>query len=188
MLKLDRTLPNPANICLHNCTVAKFYAITDEDQNPMEKIREDVVGGSSTILTRKALVDETFIGKSTKEVNQLWGLMLAIYTSARCVNLHPPVLTRAEISIYRQENSHLAETRSVALKMWSSPIFNEEDQIAKLRASIQQVDRRKLTALVLMVFFLNAILCSKQWAAFTFFVKRLVRLSLKTIFNVVVKK
>ena len=61
MLKLDCTLPNLANICLHNSTDAKFYPFTEGEKDLLEKIREDVVGGSSIVFTRKTVVDETFI-------------------------------------------------------------------------------------------------------------------------------
>ena len=60
----------------------------------------------------------------------------------------------------------------------------------KLKASLQQVDRRKLIASVLMGFVLIATLCLKPWVAFTTSVpvKSCVPLSLKKIFNVVAKK
>ena len=65
MLKHGCTLPNMANICLHKSTDAKFYPFTEADKHLLEKIREDVVGGPSIVFTRKAVVDETFIRKST---------------------------------------------------------------------------------------------------------------------------
>ena len=54
----------------------------------------------------------------------------------------------------------------------------------KLKASLQQADRRKLTASVLMGFVLIATLCLKPWVAFTtsFPVKNCVPCSLKKIF------
>ena len=64
-LKLGFTLPNLANICLHTPTDAKFYPITEGDKDLMGKIRENVVDGPSIAFTRKAVVDETFIRKST---------------------------------------------------------------------------------------------------------------------------
>ena len=65
MLKLDCILPNLANICLHKSTDSKFYPFTESDKDLLEKIREDMVGGPSIVFTRKAVVDETFIRKST---------------------------------------------------------------------------------------------------------------------------
>ena len=64
MLKLGCTLPNQANICLHKPTDAKCYLFTEGDEVLLEKNREDVFGGLSTVSTRKAVVDETFIRKS----------------------------------------------------------------------------------------------------------------------------
>ena len=65
MLKLGCTLPNLANICLHKSTDSKFYPFTESDKDLLEKIREDMVGGPSIVFTRKAVVDDTFIRKST---------------------------------------------------------------------------------------------------------------------------
>ena len=65
MLKLGCTLPNLANICLHNSTDSNFYRFTESDKDFLEKIREDLVGGPSIVFTRKAVVDETFIRNLT---------------------------------------------------------------------------------------------------------------------------
>ena len=65
MLKLGCTLPNLANICLHKSTDAKFYPFTEGDKDLLEKIPEEVVGCPSIVFTRKAVVAETFIRKST---------------------------------------------------------------------------------------------------------------------------
>ena len=53
MLKLGCTVPNLAIICLHKSTDSKFYPVADSDKDLLEKIREDMVGGSSTVFTRK---------------------------------------------------------------------------------------------------------------------------------------
>ena len=65
MLKVGCTLPNLANICSDKSTDAKFYPFTEGDKGFLEKNREDVVGGPSIVFTRKAVVDETSIQKST---------------------------------------------------------------------------------------------------------------------------
>ena len=62
---LGCSLPNLANLCLHKFTDAKCCPFTEGDKDPLEKIREDVVGGPSTVFTRKEVVDETFIRKFT---------------------------------------------------------------------------------------------------------------------------
>ena len=64
-LKLGCTLPNLANNWLHKSTDAKFYPFTEIDKGLLKKNRKDVVGGPSIVFTRKAVVDETFIPKST---------------------------------------------------------------------------------------------------------------------------
>ena len=65
MLQLGCTLPNLANICLHKSTHSKFYPFTENDKDLLEKVREDMVGGPSIVFTRKAVVNENFIRKST---------------------------------------------------------------------------------------------------------------------------
>ena len=74
MLKLGCTLPNLANIRLHKYTDAKFYPFTEGEKDLFEKIREDVVGGSSIVFTRKAVVDETFFRKSTNICKSIVGI------------------------------------------------------------------------------------------------------------------
>ena len=73
MLKLGCTLRNLANICLHKSTDAKFYPFTEGDKDLLENIR-DVVGGPSIVFTRKAVVDETFIRKSTNLCKSIIGI------------------------------------------------------------------------------------------------------------------
>ena len=74
MLKLGCTLPNLANICLHKSTDAKFCSFTERDKNLLEKVREKVVVGPSLVFTRKAVVDETFIRKSTNLCKSIVGI------------------------------------------------------------------------------------------------------------------
>ena len=74
MLKLGCTLPNLAYICLHKSTDAKFYSFTEGDKDLLEKIREDVVSCPSIVFTRKAIVDETFIRKSTNICKSIVGI------------------------------------------------------------------------------------------------------------------
>ena len=74
MLKLGCTLPNLANIDLHKLTDSKFYPFTESDKDLLEKIREDMVGGPSIVFTRKAVVYETFIRKSTNLCKSIVGI------------------------------------------------------------------------------------------------------------------
>ena len=74
MLKLGCKIPNLANICLHKTTDSKFYPSTESDKDLLEKIREDMVGGPSIVFTRKAVVDETFIRKSSNLSKSIVGI------------------------------------------------------------------------------------------------------------------
>ena len=74
MLNLGCTLPNLANICLHKSTDPKFYPFTESDKGLLEKIREDKVGGPSFVFTRKAVVDEISIRKSTNLCKSIVGV------------------------------------------------------------------------------------------------------------------
>ena len=65
MLKLGCTLHILANICLHKSTDGKFYPFTENDKDLLQKIRKDMVGRPFLVFTRKAVVDKTFIRKST---------------------------------------------------------------------------------------------------------------------------
>ena len=65
MVKLECTLPDLANICLHKSTTAKFYPFKKSDKDLMEKILEGMLGGHSTVFTRQVAVDETLIQHST---------------------------------------------------------------------------------------------------------------------------
>ena len=190
MLKLGCTLPNLANLCLLKSTDAKFYPFTEGDKDLLEKIQKDVVGGPSIVFTRKAVVDETFIGKSINICKSIVGIDASqVYPYSMCQPMPTGLYTRW-ISIQKRVVSHLDKTRPAALKIWSCPISNEQDQNVKLKASSQQADRRKLTASVLMGFVLIATLCLKPWFAFTTSVpvKSCVLLSLKRIFNVVARR
>ena len=85
MLKLGCTLPNLANIWSHKSTDAKFYPFTGGDKDLLEKVREVVVGGPSIVFTRKAVVEETFIRKSTNFCKFIVGIDASqIYSYSRC--------------------------------------------------------------------------------------------------------
>ena len=85
MLKLGCTVPNLASICLHKFTDAKFYPFTQEDKDILKKTWEDVVGGPSIVLTRKALPDETFFRKSANICKSIVGIDASqLYSYSMC--------------------------------------------------------------------------------------------------------
>ena len=192
MLKLGCTLPNLANICLHKSTEANFYPFTEGDEDLLEKIREDVVGGPSIVFTRKAVVDETFIRKSTNLCKSIVGIDASkLYPYSMCQPMPTGLYTLWD---FDSETNNFTprqnKTRNFENMVMSYFQKKKQDQNVKLKASLQQADRRKLTASVLMGFVLIATLCLKPWVAFTTSVpvKICVPLSLKKIFNVVARK
>ena len=74
MLKFECTLPNLANICLTKATGSKFHPFTEPEKSLLEKIRENMVGGPFILFTRKAVVDETFIRKSSNLCKSIVGI------------------------------------------------------------------------------------------------------------------
>ena len=86
MLKLTCTLSNLASICLQKSTDSKFYPFTESDKVLLEKIREDMVGGPSIVFTRKAVVDETFIRKSSNLCKSIVGIAASQLIPTQCVN------------------------------------------------------------------------------------------------------
>ena len=97
MLKLGFTFPNLANICLHKSTDAKYYPFTEGDKDLLEKIREDVVGGPSIVFTRKAVVDETLIRKSTNLCKSIVGIDASqLYPYSMCQPMPTGFYTRLD--------------------------------------------------------------------------------------------
>ena len=85
-LKLCCTLPNLANICWQKFNDAKFYPFTEGDEDLLEKIREDVVGGPYyRFYTKSKLLMKPFFENQQSYANLLLGLTLANYTPTRCV-------------------------------------------------------------------------------------------------------
>ena len=107
MLKLGCTFPNLANICLHKSTDAKFYPLTEGDNELLEKIREDVVGGHLSFLHAKQLLMNLLFESLQTSANLLLGLMPANYIPTRCFNPCLPVFIRVGISIQKRVDSHL---------------------------------------------------------------------------------
>ena len=99
MVKLDCTLPNLANICLHKSIDAKFYPFKVGETDLLEKIREDLVGGPFTVFNGKQMLMKLLFENQQTHANLLLGWTLANYTPTRCVNPCRPVSIRVGISI-----------------------------------------------------------------------------------------
>ena len=142
MLKLGCTLPNLANICLHESTDSIFYPFTESDKDLLEKIREDMVGGASVVFTRKAVMHKTFIRKSSNLCKSIVGIDAGqLYSNSMC---QPTLLDciRDGSTILKLRDSQLAKTNLAPLKIWFCHTFNTVDQIANFRVISLLVDKK----------------------------------------------
>ena len=179
MLKLGCILPEQADICLHKTTDGKFCRFTEGDKNLFWKKFEKVLLVVQLGFSHSNQLLRLLFKSLQTYANLLLRLMPANYIPPRCVNSCLPVVIRDGVPIQKRLDSHLDKTRPAALKIWSSPISNEQDQNVILKASLQQADRKKLTVLKLIGFVLIATLCLKPCVAFTTSVPvKEVRLSL----------
>ena len=97
MLKLGCTLPNLANICLHKSSNHKFYPFFEGVKDLCEKIREDMTGGPSIAFTRKAVVDQTYIRKSSNNCKTIVGIDASqLYPFSMCQEMPTGLYTRGE--------------------------------------------------------------------------------------------
>ena len=156
MLKVGCTLPNLANICLHKSTDSKFYPFTESDNDLLEKIREDMVGSPSIVFTRKAVANETF-------TSQLSAQTQANPIPIRCVNQCLLDCMQDGTMTLNLKNSWLDRTKHTPSKIWSFLTFNKIVRNVGLKAMLQLLDKRRLTALVLMEFGTIVTLSSRQW-------------------------
>ena len=102
--KLECTLPNPANTCLHNSTNYQFYPFCENDKDLCEKIREDMTSGPSIVFTRKAVVDETFIRNSSNVCKSIVGNDASqIYHFSMCQEMPTVLFTRWEFNFDTQK-------------------------------------------------------------------------------------
>ena len=96
-LKLGCAIPDLANICLRKSTSANFYPFNESDKDLLQKIREDMVGGHSTVFRRKAVVDETFIRKTRKICKTKFGIDESqVYPYSMCQPMPTRLYTRWE--------------------------------------------------------------------------------------------
>ena len=97
VLKLGCSLPSLANNCLHKSIDSNFYPFTESDEDLLEKLREHMVGGPSIVFTRKAVVDETFILKSSKFCKSIVGIDASqFYPYSMCQPMPTGFYTRWE--------------------------------------------------------------------------------------------
>ena len=136
MLRLGCTSTILANICLHKSTDSKFYPFTESDKDLLEKIRGDMVGGPSLVFTRKAVVDETFIRKSTNSCKPTIGIDASqLYPYSMCQPMPTRLYTRwnydteSQKFMPRQNKTRYFEHRVLPYFQWSLPDCKNESNV-----------------------------------------------------------
>ena len=133
---------------MHKSTDSKFYPFTESDKDLLEKIREDMVGGPSIVLTLKAVVDETFIRKSSNLCKSIVGINTSqLYPYSMCQPMPTGLYTRWE---YDSETKRFTARRNKSRSFENMVLsyFQQGRQIVKLRVMLLRVDKRKLIASV----------------------------------------
>ena len=167
MLKLGCTLPNLANICLHKSTDAKFYPFTEGDKDILEKIPEDVVGAPSIVFTRKAVVDETSIRKSTNIGKSNVGIDASqLYPYSMCQPMPTGLYTRWDLD---SETSRFTprQNKSRSFENMVISYFQRTRPECEIESFFTTGRQKKIDCFIVDGFFLIATLCSKPWVAFT---------------------
>ena len=100
----------------------------------------------SFLHVKQSLTKLSF-GNRRAYANLSSGLMLANFTHNRCVNRCRPVFIRVGMFIQKPIDLLLVKTKPLALKILSYLVFNEKGQNVKLKVSIQQADRKKISLL-----------------------------------------
>ena len=109
-------MPNLGNNCLHKSTIAKFYPITENDKDFLGKIREDLVGGPSIVVKRKAVVDDNFCRDLTNWCKFIVGIDASqLYPFSMCQAM-PLVCTGDESNFWNLANLNRLRTRRGVLK------------------------------------------------------------------------
>ena len=177
MLKLGFTLPNLANICLHKSTDSKFYPFCESDKDLLEKICEDMVVGPSIVFTRKVVVDETFVRKSTNLCKSIVGIDASqLYPHSMCQPMPTRLYTKWNCDCESQKFMP-RQNKTRSFENMVLLFFNKLVRNVGLKAMLQLVDKRRLMALVLMELVTIVILSLKQWVGIstTVRVKKLAR-------------
>ena len=136
MLDLGCTLPNLTNNCLHNSTTANFHPYTENGKDLLEKIREEMVSGPSIVVTRKAVVDETFFWDSTNWCKTIVEIDSSqVYLSSVCQAMPNGLYTKWDLDSQSGYFKPM-KTRLGVLKTWSFHAFSDSDHSVKWKVSI----------------------------------------------------
>ena len=141
MLKLDCTLPNLTNICLHKSTDYKFYPFISTNNDLLEKTRADKNGGPSIVFTRKAVTKRHLFQSQTTCVKQ--SLLLMLVNSILILCVFYGLYTRSDYNEETQ-NFKAMQNRVRTFEIWSCLTFKQRYLNAKLRVTTVQKDKKIL--------------------------------------------
>ena len=119
---------NLAKICLHKSTSAKVYPFTETDNDSLQKVREDMVGGPSIVFTSKAVVDETFV-RNSKKLNLLLAWNASQLYPYFCVSRCQQDYTRDGNMTQNFINLNVDKINPESLRTWFCYIFKKKDLI-----------------------------------------------------------
>ena len=163
MLELGCKLPNLAIICLHKSTDSKFCPFTELNKDLLEKIREDMVGGLSIVFTRKAVVDETFMCKSSHLCKSIVGVDASqLYPYSMCQPMPTGLYTPWE---YDSETNWFTarQNKSRSFENMLLSYFQQCRPDCKIESNLTTGTQRKLIASVFMVIVIIVTLFLKLW-------------------------
>ena len=147
MLNLGCTLPNLANNCLHKATDSKCYLFTESDKDLLEKIREDMVVRPSIVFKRKAVVDETFILKSSNLCKSIVGIDASqLYPYSMCQPMPTGLYTRWE---YDSETKRFTarQNQSRSLENMVLSYFQQSQPDCKIEINVTTGRQKKIDCL-----------------------------------------
>ena len=144
MLKLGCTLPNLAKSCLHKSTDSKSYPFTESDKDLLEKIREDMLSGPSVVFTRKTVVDETFLRKSSNLCISFVGIDASqLYPYSMCQPMPTGLYTRYEYnSETKRFTAHQNKSRSLEIIVLS--YFQRSQPDCKIENNVTAGGQKKI--------------------------------------------
>ena len=148
MLKLGCTLPNLANICLHKSTDSKFSPFRESDKDFLEEIREDFVDGASVVFTRKAVVDEAFIRKSSNLCKSIVGIVASqLYSYSMCQPVPTGFYTRWK---YDSETKRFTarQNKSRSFENMIMSYFQRSRPNCQIEGNVTNARQKKLIASV----------------------------------------
>ena len=144
LLKLGCTLPILANICLHKSSDSIFCPFTESDKDLLEKIREVMVGGPSIVFTRKTVVDNSFICKSSNLCKSIVGIDASqLYPYSMCQPMPTGLYTRWE---YKSETKRFTARQNKSRSFESMVLshFQQSRPDCKIEGNVNTGRQKKI--------------------------------------------